>query len=59
MTDKCIWEPEENSSRAWWMGRYHPDEDSEPREIQHVWRFCPYCGKEIDFVTPVDGETKS
>jgi hypothetical protein len=45
----CIWVPEPDSSRPWWVAKKHPDEDAEPREIKNVWRYCPYCGVEIEF----------
>jgi hypothetical protein len=45
---KCVWSPEEHSSRAWLSPVDHPEEDSEHPSMQNVWRFCPYCGKEIE-----------
>ena len=49
--DACVWESEENSDRGWFVAIDHPGEDSEPPEMQHLWSFCPYCGKPITFET--------
>lgn len=47
--DKCIWEREEKSDRGWFVANEHSSEDSEHPSVQHVWSYCPYCGKEIEF----------
>lgn len=48
MSDKCVWKRDEVSDRAWFVPP-HEGEDDEPPEVQHVWSFCPFCGKPLGF----------
>lgn len=48
MSDKCVWKQDEVSDRAWFVPP-HEGEDDEPPEVQHVWSFCPFCGKPLGF----------
>ena len=49
MSGTCVWVQEPHSSRAWWVALKHPDEDSEHPSVKNIWRYCPYCGVEIEF----------
>jgi len=52
MESKCIWLRQPN---GWFEGAAHANEDQEHKSVQNVWRFCPYCGKEIAFGSQADG----
>jgi hypothetical protein len=47
--DKCVWEREESSDRGWFAATEHANEDSVHPSFQHVWAYCPYCGRPIEF----------
>ena len=55
--ESCVWTRDEISDRAWFVPP-HEGEDDEPPEVQHVWSFCPFCGKPLEFASQSDGETK-
>jgi hypothetical protein len=57
LREKCTWESEQDSDRAWFAPLDHPEEDSIHPSHQHVWSFCPYCGRPIEFTT--DGGAES
>jgi hypothetical protein len=51
--EPCVWKRDEVSDRAWFVPP-HEGEDDESPAIQHVWSFCPYCGKPLAFETQGD-----
>lgn len=55
----CIWLPQNDSLKAWFYAKDHPDEDMEQRSSMRIWTYCPYCGRKLECSTAnPQGESK-